>query len=379
MARLSKADSRLPEYLFAVCQVGAERALKSEIARFWPDFHFAYSRPGFVTFKLPSEHQLPDGFDLRSVFARAYGFSLGKVTASDLPERAQSFWKTAGTRPYEALHVWQRDTGPCGYRGFDPHVTPEAREAEAAIRQSAPGGPMAQSPLASLALPGQLVLDCILVEPDQWWVGYHRAAAGASCYAGGLREIALPGEAVSRAYLKMEEALAWSGLPIRPGQHFVEIGCAPGGASQSLLAHGLTVIGIDPAQVDPCVLANPKFQHILKRGCDVRRREFRNVTWLAADMNVAPQYTLDTVEAIVTHPGVNIRGLLLTLKLLDWELAEQVPEYIERVRGWGYVHLRARQLAYSRQEICITAMRRKPAAIPRRAAPAPTRQRKTPE
>ena len=124
MARLSKADSRLPEYLFAVCQVGAERALKSEIARFWPDFHFAYSRPGFVTFKLPSEHQLPDGFDLRSVFARAYGFSLGKVTASDLPERAQSFWKTAGTRPYEALHVWQRDTGPCGYRGFDQHVTP---------------------------------------------------------------------------------------------------------------------------------------------------------------------------------------------------------------------------------------------------------------
>ena len=38
-------------------------------------------------------------------------------------------------------------------------------------------------------------------------------------------------------------------------------------------------------------------------------------------MNVAPRYTLDAVEAIVTHPEVNIRGLLLTLKLPDWDLA----------------------------------------------------------
>ena len=52
-------------------------------------------------------------------------------------------------------------------------------------------------------------------------------------------------------------------------------------------------------------------------------------------MNVPPDYTLDAVEAIVTHREVKIEGLLLTLKLLDWDLAERVPEYLVAHRGLG--------------------------------------------
>jgi 23S rRNA (cytidine2498-2'-O)-methyltransferase len=339
--------------------VGAERALKTEIARLWPDFRFAYSRPGFLTFKLPNGHALPDDFDPRSVFARAWGFSLGKITAEDLIERATQCCRAAAGRPFEALHVWQRDTATPGYRGFEPHVTSHSHAAEEAIRRlwpEAAGGPAP----ARIAQPGQLVFDCTLVEPEQWWIGCHQATAGTSCFPGGLLEIVAPVDAVSRAYLKMEEALRWSCLPIGPRQCAVEIGCSPGGASQALMAHGLTVIGIDPAPVDPRVLAHRKFKHIQKRGAEVRRRELRGVTWLAADMNVAPQYTLDTVEALVTHPTARIRGLLLTLKLLEWSLADQIPAYLERIRGWGYAHVRAKQLAYNRQEICVTALKRKP-------------------
>ena len=65
--------------------------------------------------------------------------------------------------------------------------------------------------------PGDLVLDCVLVEPEQWWVGFHRADGTASRWPGGLFWKPLPADAVSRAYSKMEEALAWSGLPVRPG------------------------------------------------------------------------------------------------------------------------------------------------------------------
>lgn len=208
-----------------------------------------------------------------------------------------------------------------------------------------------------MAEPGQRVLDCILVEPHEWWIGEHWATSGALCYAGGLCALQIPAEIVSRAYVKMQEALAWSALPIKAGQRCVEIGCAPGGASQCLLEHGLKVIGIDPAQVEPTILADPNFTHVRKRGADVRRREFRGVHWLMADMNVAPQYTLDTVEAIVTHEAVNIRGMLLTLKLLDWNLAEEIPAYVQRVRSWGYQQVAVRQLAHNRQEVCLAAPR----------------------
>ena len=90
----------------------------------------------------------------------------------------------------------------------------------------------------------------------------------------------------------------------------------------------------------------------------MRRREFRNTKWLTADMNVAPGYTLDTVEAIVTYPQVNIRGLLLTLKLPDWELANELPLYFARIRSWGYQEVHARQLQYNRQEVCVAALKK---------------------
>ncbi len=351
-------------FLFVTCQVGAEAALKSELARRWADFHFAYSRPGFLTFKLPPHHALPADFDLHSVFARAYGFSLGKTTSEDLHQRAQQVWQLAGDAAYDAIHVWQRDTAVPGFRGFEPGTTRRAAEAEVAIMACALGA-SAQStaaeqiaPYTRIASPGQQVLDCILVEPGEWWIGTHRALGGPSCLPGGVPEISLPPDAVSRAYLKMEEALAWSGLPIRAGERVAEIGCAPGGASQALLgARNVRRPGIDPAQVDPRVLANPRFTHIRKRGADVRRRDFRNVPWLAVDMNVAPDTTLETVEAIVTHSAVNVRGLLLTLKLIEWDMAAEIPRYVERVRGWGYADVQARQLAFNRQEICIAARR----------------------
>ena len=122
-----------------------------------------------------------------------------------------------------------------------------------------------------------------------------------------------------------------------------------------MLAHGLKVTGIDPAEVEPAVLAHPRFTHLRMRGADVRRRQFSDVKWLTADMNVAPSYTLTTVEEIVTHPSVDISGLIMTLKLLDWNLAAEIPTYLDRVRSWGYTHVAARQLAHDRQEICVAA------------------------
>jgi 23S rRNA (cytidine2498-2'-O)-methyltransferase len=139
----------------------------------------------------------------------------------------------------------------------------------------------------------------------------------------------------------------------------VEIGCAPGGASQALLDRGLFVTGIDPAAVAPVVLKHPRFRHLKKRGHDVRRHEFLGVRWLIADMNIAPEATLDEVEAIVTHPGVTLRGMILTLKLANWDVAERLPTFMDRVRALGFRDVRARQLVTGGQEICIAALRRK--------------------
>ncbi len=355
-------------FLYITCQIGAEPALKREIAARYPDFRFAYSRPGFLTFKLPADRALKADFRLESIFARAYGFVLGKVTAESIEERAKAVYQLTGEQPFTLMHVWPRDQYTPGHHGYTPGMNEHSAAAREAILAAWPEsdprrGWLTQPPREK---PGQLVLDVILVGPNEWWVGYHFTAGYVSRLPGGLQSLLLPPHAVSRAYLKMQEALAWAQFPFEADQQAVEIGCAPGGASQALMEAGLLVTGIDPAEVDPVVANDPRFHHVRKRGADVQRREFRKTRWLTADMNVAPQYTLDTVEAIVTHPEVEIRGLLLTLKLLDWDLALMLPEYLERIRGWGYRDVRARQLQFNRQEICVAALHGGKSRPPRR-------------
>jgi 23S rRNA (cytidine2498-2'-O)-methyltransferase len=363
-----------PRFLFVTCQVGAERAVKGELARRWPDCHRAFSRPGFLTFKLPEGTSLPADFDLESVFARAYGFCLGKVVGASEDTLARKVWQLYGERPVQKVHVWERDQAEPGDHDFEPSITPAARAAFEAVRRAAPGsvgqipsppkpGRLAASP-AQETQRGDWVLDCVLVDPGQWWVGFHRARSVSSQWPGGMLPLGLPAEAVSRAWLKMEEALWWSQLPIPAGARCAELGSAPGGASQALLARGVYVLGIDPAEMHPEVLKHPHFRHLRRRVPQVPRREFRKIRWLTADMNVAPSYTLDAVEAIVTHPEVSIRGMILTLKLTQWGLAAHMPEYLDRVHGWGYNIVAARQLQHNHREFCIAALqkpfRRKP-------------------
>lgn len=342
-------------FLFATCQAGAERALKDELARACAALRPAYARPGFVTFKLPAEAAELPLDALRPVFARSFGVSLGQAAGEEYYRLAAEVWRLAGERPVDRLHVWQRDAAAPGVHDVQPAVTALALEAQAAILGALAGGRGA--PAVGTAQAGEQVLDCILVEPREWWIGAHRAAGPETCWPGGVFAAELPAGAVSRAWLKLEESLAWSQLPLRRGESVVEIGCAPGGSCQALLERGMIVTGVDPAAVDPRVLAHPHFTHLRKRGADVRRRELRGFRWLTADLNVAPRYTLDTVEAIVTHPALCIEGLLLTLKLLDWKLAAELPDWLARVRSWGYRQVRARQLSHNRQEVCLAARR----------------------
>jgi len=261
----------MPNFIFITCQIGAERAIKGEIARRWPEWRFAFSQPGFLTFKLPDQHGLADDFDLDAVFARACGFSLGKVTGESSDELVRAAWEGCKGLTIQRIHAWEKDQVGCLAHARRGHV-PSSRDfnmptasvgmapnvsANEAHRLLLKAHPNARSLARQAddpcrpARPGELVLDCILLSPNQWWIGYHRARLVPSCYPGGMMALEMPPQAVSRAWLKMEEALRWSQLPIPRGARVVEIGSAPGGASQALLARGLIVTGIDPAENGP--------------------------------------------------------------------------------------------------------------------------------
>ena len=105
------------------------------------------------------------------------------------------------------------------------------------------------------------------------------------------------------------------------------------------------------------LMTNPNFTHVRKKASEMKRSDFSSVKWLMSDSNVAPNYTLDGVEDIVNNKRTNIRGMLLTLKMIKWEMAAELPSYLDRIRSWGYQYVRARQLAFNRQEICVAVQR----------------------
>jgi 23S rRNA (cytidine2498-2'-O)-methyltransferase len=159
---------------------------------------------------------------------------------------------------------------------------------------------------------------------------------------------------ISRAYLKIVEALEWSQLPLAAGDYCVEIGSSPGGSCLALLERGLTVTGVDPAEMDPAVLAHPRFTHVRARAKDVKRSVFRGCRWLVMDANVAPNCTFDTLDGVLAA-GARPEGLVLTLKLTDPALAANLPNLADRLRRYGYRNVRMRQLTFNRQEVCAVA------------------------
>ena len=358
-----------PSFLYCCCQLGAEESVKRELTSDNRSARLSYSRPGFLTFKQTEPRSPHEVAQIRSIFARTISISLGSVTETDAQSAAAQGADLARGRRYDAVHVWQRDDRLPGDERFHPGPSPLSdtvgQHLVESLREADLIGPTTL--LNRPARPEQQILDCVMVSPSEWWLGYHVGVTRAQRQPGGAFYVRLPPHAVSRAYLKVNEAIRWSGLPIAKGDRCVEIGSAPGGACQALLDRGLIVTGIDPAEMEPSVLDHPNFTHIRKRGADLKRREYTGFDWLLADSNVAPQHTLDTVEAIVTHERVNLRGLLLTLKMSDWKLAEQVPRYLETIAGWGYQYVQARQLAHNRMEVCVAAMRGRGSRRKRRA------------
>jgi 23S rRNA (cytidine2498-2'-O)-methyltransferase len=356
-------------FLFAVCQVGAEKALKEEVARDYPDLRFAFSRPGFVTFKSLTK-PLADDFELRSVFARAYGLSLGrKITETTDPARAEAILNEAREISGQVggplrLHIFERDLYAPGEEAQDYQPGLRAGALERAVRQAA-GVVEGAGDLffpESEARAGDAVLDLIGVEENEWWVSFHRQTSEHIAAPGGRWKIIQPPEAPSRAYLKLEEALRWSGAPVRPGDGAVEIGSAPGGASYALLQRGVDVIGIDPGAMDPVVLnfkGPARFFHEARSVTTVRREELpESVQWLLVDMNTGPDTAIYPVERLAIRMENSLLGVIMTLKLNEWSFSKHIPNWLERIREMGMTRVRATQLAHNRREICVVGMTR---------------------
>jgi 23S rRNA (cytidine2498-2'-O)-methyltransferase len=317
------------DFTFATCLPGLEPMLKLDVARARPELRFAYSRPGLITFK--SERAIAADDVPATALARVWGRSIGPARS---PDDAAHQLRMSGA---DRTHVFAREPD-------EPSDLSPWQNATSASNDT--------------ARPGELVADVIVSSAagEPAWLGLHRADAQHARWPGGLVPASVPDDAPSRAYAKIEEAIAWAELDVGADQVALEIGCAPGGAMLALARRGLEVWGVDTAGVAPMVLAEPRVHHLAIKVGALRWEELPpHVDWLLVDVNLAPQVALHEVARLMPKLKGSLRGAVITLKLNDDAIVAELPKLVDRVRGLGFADVRLRHLPSNRREICCVA------------------------
>jgi 23S rRNA (cytidine2498-2'-O)-methyltransferase len=323
--------SDVADFAFATCLPGLEPAVKLDVARVRPDLRFAYSRPGLVTFKAPRAVAADDA--PATAFARVWGRSLGP--ARDPADAAHQLAYVGATR----VHVFARD--PEAATDLAPW------HAAVALRDGA-------------AEPGELVADVIVADGEPAWLGLHVHDDSRIANAGGAIAVEVPADAPSRAFAKLEEAVAWRALPIMRGEVALEIGAAPGGALYALARRGVEAWGVDTGELAPQVAALANVHHLRTTIGALRWEEIPpRVDWLLVDVNLAPQVALHEVARIAPPLRASLRGAIVTLKLNDWRFVDELPELAARIAALvPESEVRMRHLPSNRRELCAVAVRR---------------------
>ena len=253
VAEVQEKPTAPSSYIMTSCEAGEEKALKSEIAANHPSLRLAFSRPGYVTFKLPprtegSETEVEAKmsaatYQLNAVFARQYAASLGNcVLIDDVIVKAKALL-ALDPNPEKRLrlHVWGRGepmpaaNHPLAIGAAKMRVNQirelllTCDEAESlwmpchdtgSVGATASDSSSTSDDSRDMARNGDHVFDVIvptgpfISEPLHIGHHIHRVSPlstyqmiGHSAWPGGNPRVFLPQEAPSRAYLKIEEAL----------------------------------------------------------------------------------------------------------------------------------------------------------------------------
>lgn len=318
------------------CRAGFEPHLFEELA-------WAGVRPAPLCAGMVASEPLPPGAPLPA-FART-GFQV-QATATDVLAAAAMVtpWLRAAAPAAITLHAWVPDTDE-GNR-----LAQGLELLEQALAGACPSAPVEH---AEAARRGGLVLQAAQLPGGPLLLGLQPVSECPSPAPGGrLRMWRESG--TSRASLKLEEALALHPVSPGRGESCADLGAAPGGWTERLLARGVRVVAVDPARMAPHLERHPRLHHVQDSAFAFSPEE--PVDWLFCDMAWRPL----EVAALLARWGRNgwATWLVANIKL---PMHDKNP-VLHRVRhvlsvhgGWGQVRLR--QLYHDRDEVTVTAVR----------------------
>jgi 23S rRNA (cytidine2498-2'-O)-methyltransferase len=170
-----------------------------------------------------------------------------------------------------------------------------------------------------------------------------------SGWPGGEAPVAIDRAPPSRAYQKLEEALAWLGAAPRAGETCVDLGASPGGWTATALKRGARVVAVDRAPVAPALARDPRVTMVI--GNAFSYAPPAPVDWLLCDVVCEPPRSLALIEAWLTR-GL-CRNLVVTVKFkgrAGYGVLETLPPLFARL---GPAFARVKQLVHNKNEVTV--------------------------
>lgn len=347
---------------FALTHPECQRALKSEVESRYPEVRFAFSRPGFVTFKQVA----PLGRPFEPRLALVSGESVGAATnAEELRARfdamcAESAFAEAVRAGTLRPRVW-RIPKPEG-APLDP-AAPDTAVSDG-LDADELGLPEFVHEVIAPVEGSERFLDVIWLDgsasdagspASSTWFGVSRDPVGVRRVRAA---VPLPLAAPSRAYSKFEEVLLATALPFERGQRVLELGAAPGGTTFALLSRGLAVVAVDPGEMAESLgsLQGGEFQHVRKPAGQLSASDLggaKRMDWLVSDMNLAPPVAATQIAHAWSLVKKTARGAILTIKMNDDRAVRALPDVERRLVSLFGGTLRVLHLPSHRREVAL--------------------------
>ncbi|MEM1023481.1 MAG: SAM-dependent methyltransferase [Myxococcota bacterium] len=194
------------------------------------------------------------------------------------------------------------------------------------------------------------LLQVWVLSEDALWVGVTPKTKALSPWPGGRSPLRRGKDAVSRAGLKLEEAIAWTGVGPEKGDLVADLGAAPGGWTQVLLARGCTVIAVDPKGL--VVKAPPqRLAHLQQSAFAYAPPE--TLDWVVCDMAYRP---LEVAKLLAKWARRSwARQVIANVKLPMRRKVGTLAEVSKILESAGWEGLKTRQLFHDRDEITLYA------------------------
>lgn len=190
----------------------------------------------------------------------------------------------------------------------------------------------------------------IFVTEKTAFIGISLAKYNLSNWSGGEYKFKKDENLISRAEFKLLEAIDVFNLDFRKYKTGLDLGAAPGGWTKVLLAHGMKVVAVDPAELNPSIAKNPKVEHFKGLAQDYLKKN-NKFDVIVNDMRMDVKESVDLMGIAAEY--LNPDGIaIITLKLPTKKVQAITNNAISKLQDWYKIY-GARQLFHNRSEVTV--------------------------